>query len=664
MKNKKYRLGLSILAGGLSFVGAANATDLIVNGSFELPATGNYTYYTVSQHEGDWSGNLCSGGLSIYAGANGWQCFSMYNTSSAYYAGDPIPSSESPGNYYSACQAAMYSDWDHPDIFTTPMDPVTYVEQIMPAYAAQETVWLPDADGVTGDGIDAGMVQYTFSAWLASYTDNPEQPFLCLQFFSNASGSLMQPFPAQFISTAAIFDRCTNTYAVQYASGDPVPNPTDLTSDHQWIKYVATGVVPATAREATVFITRSPNAGLHGTPDTYVDLVKLDIAPMTPAAPVVTTAPTSQTAAVGNSVTFSVAATGLPTPTYQWRQGGTNLTASTSATLVLQPVLMANAGSYDVVVSNSVGVVTSTPPAVLTVINPPVFVTGQWDFLQGNLAASYGADLQYHDSGVQETTDFGTTTSYGISDINGVPTPVMHFTPPDAQWGGYKMYHGAKPNGGGTNVNQYTLIYDVYYPAGSDGTWRSLLQTDVGNTSDGDLFVNPSDGIGISDIYDGVVSAGAWHRLAFAIDLTGTETGTATTPVIAKFIDGVKVGNQTVGLDVGLDGRWSLGPYALLFADNDGDVAETYVSSVQFSNGRRADGFIEALGGPSALKIPGAIKAGVTNGALTIMWTGGVPLQGADVITGPWTTVAGTAGQYTYTPSPLSTAKFYRPQIP
>ncbi|MGA3144096.1 MAG: hypothetical protein ABSF10_13890 [Verrucomicrobiota bacterium] len=352
------------------------------------------------------------------------------------------------------------------------------------------------------------------------------------------------------------------------------------------------------------------------------------------------------------------------TPTYQWRQGGTNLLDSTSATLVLKPVLMANAGSYDVVVSNSVGVVTSTPPAVLTVINPPVFVTGQWDFLHGNLAASYGADLQYNDPGVSSITTFGTTTSYGISDINGVPTPVMHFTPPDAQWGGYKMYHGAAPNGGGTNVNQYTLIYDVYYPAGSDGTWRSLLQTDVGNTSDGDLFVNPSDGIGISGIYDGVVSAGAWHRLAFAIDLTGTETGTATTPVIAKFIDGVKVGNQTVGLDVGLDGRWSLGPYALLFADNDGDVAEAYVSSVQFSNGRRADGFIEALGGPSALKIPGTIKAGVTNGAVIIMWTGGVPLQGADVITGPWTTVAGTAGQYTYTPSPLSTAKFYRPQIP
>jgi len=282
-----------------------------------------------------------------------------------------------------------------------------------------------------------------------------------------------------------------------------------------------------------------------------------------------------------------------------------------------------------------------------------------------NLAATYGADLQ--DNGAAGDTSFGTTTSLGIPDINGVATPVMHFTPSTPvgdPWGGYKMYHGAAPNGGGSFVNQYTLIYDIYYPAGSDLTWRCLLQTDTSNGTDGDLFVdNAVNGIGISSIYNGNVTAGAWHRLAFAIDLTGTETGTATMPFIAKFVDGVKVGNQTAGLDGGMDGRWSLDSYALLFADNDGDVAEAYVSSVQFSNGRRPDAFVEALGGPSALKIPGVIKASVTGGVVTITWTGGVALESADRATGPWTTVGGTAGQSSYTPTPLGTAKLYRPKI-
>jgi hypothetical protein len=366
--------------------------------------------------------------------------------------------------------------------------------------------------------------------------------------------------------------------------------------------------------------------------------------------------PPAQTVAVGNSATLSIAnALGLGPLSYQWRHNGTNMPGKTAQNLVFPNVSLSAAGSYDVVVTGAGGSVTSPPPAaVLTVINPPVFVTGQWDFLLGNLAASYGADLQYNSTNTDTT--FGTTTSFGISDINGTPTPVMHFTPPAAQqWGGYIMYHGAAPNGGGAYVNQYTLIFDIYYPANSDATWRSLWQTDTGNTSDGDLFVGTSDGLGISSIYDGYVSPGAWHRIAAAFDLTG--------PVLTKFIDGVKVGNQTAGLSA-VDSRFSLDPSALVFADNDGDVAEAFVSSIQFSNARRPDAFIEALGGPSPLKIPGIIRATVANGQVVIHWSGGVALQSADSPAGPWPTVSGTAGQSSYAPSPLGPAKFYRPQIP
>jgi hypothetical protein len=378
--------------------------------------------------------------------------------------------------------------------------------------------------------------------------------------------------------------------------------------------------------------------------------------------PLLASAPTpaAQTVAVGNSATLNIAnALGLGPLTYQWRHNGTNLPGKTAHTLVFPNVSLSAAGSYDVVVTGAGGTVTSPPPAaVLTVINPPVFVTGQWDFLLGSLAASYGADLQYN--GTAGDTTFGTTTSFSIPDINGAPTAVMHFTPSVAQWGGYKMYHGAAPNGGGAYVNQYTLVFDIYYPPASDGTWRSLWQTDVSNgaNNDGDLFVSTADGLGISSIYSGYVSAGAWHRIAAAFDLTGPGS-----PVLTKFVDGVKVGNQTTGLS-GVDGRFSLDTYALAFADNDGDVAEAYVSSVQFSNGRRPDAFLEALGGPSPLKIPGIIRVERVNGQVVVHWSGGVALQSADSLAGPWTTVSGTAGQSSYTPSPLGQSKFYRPQIP
>jgi len=392
-----------------------------------------------------------------------------------------------------------------------------------------------------------------------------------------------------------------------------------------------------------------------GTDSWYFGVDEFGIYSIVSAAAPVATAPTpsSQTIAVGNATTLTVTAAGSGPLSYQWRHYGTNLTGRTSQVLAFAAVQPGDAGPYDVVVSNSGGSVTSAAPAaVLTLFNPAVFVTGQWDFNKSNLVATVGADLQYFDTGVQGDTAFATTTDLGISDINGQPATVMHFVPSALLWGGYQMFHRATPNGGGTNVNQFTLIYDLYLPFVG---WRSLLQTETNDTTDGDCFIQPNGGIGVSGTYDGSVSLGEWHRVAIGVDLSGP----GQAPVLAKFIDGIKVGNQTSGLSAP-DGRFSLRPEALLFADQDGDSAETFVSSVQFSNGRRPDAFIAALGGPSASKIPGAITASVQAGVVTIRWTGGVPLQGADALTGPWTTVS-TTSPYNV---PVGGKKFYRPQIP
>ncbi len=641
MKNRRFRLGLSILAGGLSFVGAANATDLIVNGSFELPSDGSWNW-APEGHCGDWSGNICTGGSSTCADAIGWQCFAQYNFSQTYYDGPPIPASENPGNFYSFRQATAWTDWQH---FSTPQGETQFLDGNMAQYAASETVMLTDA--VLASDIDANYGQYTFSAWLASYSSYPEQPYLVLQFFSTPSG---KPNPEDFIDTAVIFDRCTSPYAVQYADGG-TDFDFDLSGDHNWIKYVASGWIPAGAREATVFMTRSPlvttggnvNAGSSdakwASAQTYVDLVKLDVTGATPYV-------ASQTAAIGSSVTFSTAVSG--SPTYQWGLNGTPIPGATNSTLLVQPVQPASAGTYTVLVN---GYLTNAP-ATLTVLSPQVFVTGEWDFLQGNLAATVGADLQYFDGGVPAITTFGSMS------INGVPTTVMHFTPTGDETGGYTLTHGAA-----TPVNAYTLIYDVYYPAGSDTTWRTLWSLDDYDKS---VWINNNDNMG-AQLYEGVVTAGVWHRVALAFDATGTETGTATTPVLAKFVDGVKISDELLPT---WPAAWDdyqfpiTGPSGSIFRDGWGDSSETYVSSVQFSNGRRPDGFIEALGGPNALKIPGVINASLNgDGSVTVTWTGGVPLESAPTSTGPWTTVAGTSGHSTYTSSPSGTAQFYQPLI-
>ncbi len=99
---------------------------------------------------------------------------------------------------------------------------------------------------------------------------------------------------------------------------------------------------------------------------TQTDTVTFIIAGGT-LAPAITTQPAAQSVNVGGSVTFSVAATGSPTPTYQWRKDGNDIVGATGATLTLTNVQTTAAGDYSVFISNSAGSQTSNV-AKLTVL--------------------------------------------------------------------------------------------------------------------------------------------------------------------------------------------------------------------------------------------------------------------------------------------------------
>ena len=75
--------------------------------------------------------------------------------------------------------------------------------------------------------------------------------------------------------------------------------------------------------------------------------------------PSITTPPADVDACPGDPVTFTVTADGTPTLTYQWRRNGVALTGETDATLTIASAAPANAGSYDVIVSNACADVTS-----------------------------------------------------------------------------------------------------------------------------------------------------------------------------------------------------------------------------------------------------------------------------------------------------------------
>ena len=86
----------------------------------------------------------------------------------------------------------------------------------------------------------------------------------------------------------------------------------------------------------------------------------------TVAAPSIATQPASQTVSSGQAASFTVSASGGGTLAYQWRKGGNAIGSATSATYTIAATASSDAGSYDVVVSNSAGSVTSSA-AILTV---------------------------------------------------------------------------------------------------------------------------------------------------------------------------------------------------------------------------------------------------------------------------------------------------------
>ena len=77
------------------------------------------------------------------------------------------------------------------------------------------------------------------------------------------------------------------------------------------------------------------------------------------AKPAITTQPVSQAVAAGQTASFSVVATGTEPLTYQWKKDGSDIAGATSSTYKPVSSSELNGAKFSVVVSNSLGTVTS-----------------------------------------------------------------------------------------------------------------------------------------------------------------------------------------------------------------------------------------------------------------------------------------------------------------
>src|SRR5207244_3200119 len=89
------------------------------------------------------------------------------------------------------------------------------------------------------------------------------------------------------------------------------------------------------------------------------------------AGPSIPGQPAPTTACPGSPFSFSVTAGGTPAPTYQWRKDGAPIAGATSSTYGSASASASDAGSYDCVVSNPCGSVTSTAASLVVSSAPP-----------------------------------------------------------------------------------------------------------------------------------------------------------------------------------------------------------------------------------------------------------------------------------------------------
>jgi endonuclease/exonuclease/phosphatase family metal-dependent hydrolase len=248
--------------------------------------------------------------------------------------------------------------------------------------------------------------------------------------------------------------------------------------------------------------------------------------------PSITTQPLSQTNAFGGNVTFNVVAAGASPLAYQWRLYGTNISGATAASYTLTNLQPTNAGDYTVVITNSVGSITSAV-ATLTV-NAAPFINSQPQSLSVNLGANAAFNV----------TAAGGTPLFYQWRCNGTNLPgatATTFTRTNAQTGDAGSYSVVVTNYAGSVTSAIAVLTVNVTPPGVIAQWNFNSVPSDGSTTTG--TTNASLGTGTAALVGG--ATGTYATGDTSLDPAGStdNTGWNTTTYPAQ-----AAGNKSRGI--------------------------------------------------------------------------------------------------------------------
>jgi len=376
--------------------------------------------------------------------------------------------------------------------------------------------------------------------------------------------------------------------------------------------------------------------------------------------PFVTQSPSSQSAVVGGSATFSGAGAGSPPLAYQWQFDGAPLAGATNSTLTVSNAYFTSAGAYALVIANGAGSITSAP-AALSVLPPPTFA---------NLTNGLVLHLPFEGNQLTDTSGSGndaqmsglptfapgiigtsaiyvsTTNSIAYNSIYVNPNTNLTFGPTDnfsvAFWVSYTGLPDDLPMIGNAVGSTYQLGWTF---------------TDSGGKIECSLASTPNSGAYVMNPLPNspVTADGAWHSVVGTIDRTNA--------VAAVYVDGTLAGTWSIaGLDtldygnsiaIGQDPTYGYnvtGAYAIDDVGLWNRVLTAYDAAGIYAAGQNHRSFDVA--GPVILHLQ------VSGSNLDLSWQAGTLLQSSKA-SGPYTPVPGAVAPF-YRTTAAGTAMFYR----
>ena len=199
--------------------------------------------------------------------------------------------------------------------------------------------------------------------------------------------------------------------------------------------------------------------------------------------PTITDQPDSVTNVIGQTVTFSVTATGSDPLSYQWRFLGSDIDGATTNTLTLTNVQLSDAGEYVVFVNNDFGSELSAA-AVLTVLDGDIPRITTTSLPNGSEGSAYSATLEAAGSDtplswslVGEPEWLSVAAGTGV--LSGVPN----------RSGAFYFHAVVTDNEGDSDTETFSITVPAGQSVLVDGTFENAFngnsgtsyQTDAGN---------------------------------------------------------------------------------------------------------------------------------------------------------------------------------------